>query len=81
MEEKSVCLSREEQDSMRALAGEADETVALTQSLYAAVAQLDTPIPLEENLVVKFEEEESATRRALKPAPVPMFADGRTVKT
>lgn len=82
-EKKPMCLSREEQDSLRALAGTAEETVELSHSLYQAVVQTKTPIPVIENLEVAAAAaaapapmpEESPTRRALKTAPIPRFED------
>lgn len=77
MEKKPMCLSREEQDSMRALAGTAEETVELSNTLYQAVVTGKTPIPVVEGPVAEamHDVEESPTRRALKTAPVPVFAD------
>jgi hypothetical protein len=74
MEKKPpMCLSREEQDSMRALAGTAEETVELSNTLYQAVVIHETPIPVTESLEVAHSSEESPTRRALKTAPIPIF--------
>jgi len=68
-----MCLSREEQDSMRALAGTAGETVELSQTLYNAVmARSDSSNPNIEPVIVAALEE-PPTRRALKSAPVPQF--------
>jgi len=65
MEKKPMCLSREEQDSIRALAGTAEETVELSQSLYQAVVQVD--LPIDESLRIE------GTRATLKAAAVPIF--------
>jgi hypothetical protein len=73
MEKKPVCLSREEQDSIRALAGTAEETVELSNTLYQAVVIHETPIPVVDSLEVTHMSEESPTRRALKTAPIPVF--------
>jgi hypothetical protein len=41
--EKVMCLSREEQDSLRALRLAADETVELSETLYKAVISRSDP--------------------------------------
>jgi hypothetical protein len=73
MEKGPMCLSREEQDSMRALAGTAEETVELSQSLYQAVVQVELPITERLHVV--------NTSAALKPAAVPVFDDEEIKKT
>jgi hypothetical protein len=71
MTEKPMCLSREEQDSIRALAGEAEETVELTQSIYNAVmSRRDSSDP---DIVPVFAELDSPTRRALQAPPLPTY--------
>lgn len=75
MEKKPMCLSREEQDSIRAVAATAEETVELSQSLYQAVVQVDETIPLDAVVDVR----EAPTKKALKTAPLPEF-DGEKLK-
>lgn len=80
MEKKLMCLSREEQDSMRALAGTAEETVELSNTLYQAVVAGSTPMPVAERIAeeeVLHDVEESPTRRALKTPPIPVFESVR----
>ncbi len=77
-----MCLSREEQDSIRAMAVAVGETVELSQSLYNAVVQHDSSIPVSEGPVTFAHElDESPTRRALKVAPLPVFDDGPEIKS
>jgi hypothetical protein len=80
MEKKPpMCLSREEQDSIRAVAGTAEETVELAQSLYQAVVISETPIPVTDSLQVAHTSEDSPTRRALRTAPIPVFPGDSSV--
>lgn len=67
-----MCLSPEEQDSIRALSGEADETVTLSKTLYNAVVSKSDP-----NMkAVKVSDLERSHRAQLKPPPVPSFESG-----
>lgn len=69
MEKNVMCLSREEQDSIRALAGAAEETVELSQSLYQAI------IDVQEKLDVVASTDEPSVVKALKAPLIPAFVE------
>jgi hypothetical protein len=72
MEKKpAMCISDEEQTSIRALAGTLEETIELSQTLYNSV--VDSVPSAEAVVVVASFDAEPPTRKALKAQPVPVF--------
>jgi hypothetical protein len=66
-----MCLSREETNSMRALAGTAEETVELSESLYRAVTTAAV-----ETEAGTLEDDAMPTAETLRPPRVPVFSKG-----
>lgn len=67
-----MCLSHEEQDSIRSLGGTVDETVELSQSLYAHVMKSASSDKLKAVTAAEIEAH-MASRAALKTPTVPEF--------
>jgi hypothetical protein len=80
MEKKPpMCLSREEQHSLRALTGTAEETVELSQSLYNHVISQKPP-PSTNGDGSSHLIDEPETKKALRVLPLPVIDEenGRT---
>ena len=72
MEKPPMCLSHEEQDSIRSLGGTVDETVELSQSLYAHVMKTASSDKLKAVTTAELEAH-MAAKAALKTPTLPEF--------